>query len=249
MTISTPLPVAPATSPAIAPAASGYEGALHDPALFDKAYAKVRAMDQIQYDFPEQKVEPSPQWLMEFFDFLGRNSGTIKIVVYALLAMAVLYILYRLFPPFRALVDRLLGRIKAARTDDAEAEWQPEIGRAKALLAEADALASEGRYAEAVHYLLWRSIQDIARRRPQLLRPSLTGRDIARSPELPEVARAAFVTIADVVELSHFGRRPVDQAGWERCREAYSRFALRESWSLPAAAAPLPTSSLTGALA
>lgn len=205
--------------------------AQYDPALFDQAYNKVRGMGQIQYDFPSIKPpDPPPEWLAKIIEFLSGASSGIRYFIYALAALLFLYILYRIFPAFRIWVDQRFVRT----SPDTEADvWQPEINRARALLEEAEALAAEGYYAEAVHLLLWRSIGIIGTRLPKLLKPSLTARDIARAPELPDDARAAFATIADVVELSLFGRRPVDREGWERCRDAYSRFAQRENWTKP----------------
>ena len=203
----------------------------YDPALFDQAYNKVRGMGHIQYDFPSIKPpDPPPEWLAKLIEFLGGASSGIRYFIYALAALLLLYILYRIFPAFRIWVDQRFARTSPDTEADA---WQPEINRARALLEEAEALAAEGYYAEAVHLLLWRSIGIIGTRLPKLLKPSLTARDIARAPELPDDARAAFATIADVVELSLFGRRPVDREGWERCRDAYSRFAQRENWTKP----------------
>ena len=237
-----PPPAPPVSSPVAPPAAEaqgGYQGSLYDPQLVDQAYTKVRAMSEIQFDWPLRKPpEPPPQWLIDLIGFFGRNSTPLTWLFYVLAALLVLYILYRIFPQFRDWVDKMVGRVNA---QDDDSVWQPEIERARELLGEADSLAAQGRYAEAVHLLLWRSIEDIGRRRPRLLRPSLTARDIARHPELPDVARGAFTTIADVVELSLFGRRPVDAEGWQRCRDAYSRFALRENWVAYAAPAPFAT--------
>src|SRR3546814_12270255 len=53
-------------------------------------------------------------------------------------------------------------------------------------------LAASGHYAEAVHLLLRRSIEEIERRRPHLVRPALTSRDIADSAAIPLDARRVF---------------------------------------------------------
>ena len=47
-----------------------------------------------------------------------------------------------------------------------EGGLQPAAARARALLEEADGLAAAGRFEEAIHVLLFRSIDDIAGRRP-----------------------------------------------------------------------------------
>lgn len=195
------------------------------------AYDKARSDVSTQWEFPEHKVEPPPQWMLDLSSFFNTNRNGVRILIYGLIALLALYVLYRLFPPFRDFVDRSLGRMRAQKESETEEDWTPQASVAIGLLAEADQLATQGRYAEAVHLLLGRSIEDIGRRRPQLLKPALTARDIAQSPDLPEAARGAFTTIANVVELSHFGRRPVNANGWQQCRDAYSRFALRESWS------------------
>ena len=230
----TPVGTPGALPDSVAPdtAAQGdWVAAQYDPALFEQAYNQVRGMGHIQYDFPSIKPpDPPPEWLAKLFEFLGGASSGIRYFIYALAASLLLYILYRIFPAFRIWVDQRFVRTSADTEADA---WQPEINRARALLEEAEALAAEGYYAEAVHLLLWRSIGIIGTRLPKLLKPSLTARDIAGAPELPDDARAAFATIADVVELSLFGRRPVDREGWERCRDAYSRFAQRENWTKP----------------
>lgn len=237
-------PSPPHMVPGTAPDAAS-TGGLYDPSLFDKGYEKVRGMGQIQYDFPVTKMpDPPPGWLKDLIEFLRNAGDGLRYLIYALAALLLLYILYRLFPAFRIWVDQKLMRNRP----DAEAdEWQPEINRASELLDEAEALAAQGYYAEAVHLLLWRSIGIIGTRLPKLLKPSLTARDIARAPELPEAARTAFATIADVVELSLFGRRPVDREGWERCRDAYSRFAQRDNWTASKgvqAAKPLPVAEV-----
>ena len=101
----------------------------------------------------------------------------------------------------------------------------PAFRVTQAWLDEADRLAGEGRYGEALHSLLLRSIEDLARRRPQLVRPAMTARDLARDAEIPEPGRAQFAEIASAVEASLFGGRPMAVADWQRGRAAYGAFA------------------------
>ncbi len=68
-------------------------------------------------------------------------------------------------------------------------------------------------------------------RRPRAVRPALTARDIARLESLPAAARGPFQMIAEVVERSFFGGRPVDADAFARCRQAYQAFALPEAWA------------------
>jgi len=94
------------------------------------------------------------------------------------------------------------------------------------LLTELDRLAAEGRYGEAAHLILFRSIEDIDGRWPNLVRPALTSRDIAAHRGLPERARQTFGDIARVVEHAVFGGRALSAEDFARCRRAYETLAL-----------------------
>ena len=77
---------------------------------------------------------------------------------------------------------------------------------------------------------MFRSIEDIDSRRPALVRPALTSRDIAALPAIPSRPRGAFARIAMTVERSLFGRRPLGPEDWRDCRSAYEEFAFAEAW-------------------
>ena len=109
--------------------------------------------------------------------------------------------------------------------------WRPASDQARALIEEADRLAAEGRFIEAAHLILLRSIQDIQARRPRAVAVSLTSRDIARLEALPPPARTLFAGIAEAVEISLFGGRALDGEGYARCRDAYKSFVEAGSWA------------------
>ncbi|WP_241233711.1 DUF4129 domain-containing protein [Altericroceibacterium xinjiangense] len=113
-----------------------------------------------------------------------------------------------------------------------EGEHSPvvEAASARSWLGEADLLAAEGRYEEAVHHLLLRSAEDIARRHPALARPAVTSRELAAAECLPPAARHLFGNIARLVERSLFGGRPVSQAEWQGARSNYAEFILPRAW-------------------
>lgn len=130
-------------------------------------------------------------------------------------------------------LPRLRRRGSATHADAVEPEeedWTPAAGPARQWLNEADRLAEAGRYAEAVHHLLLRSVEDIGQRRPRLLRPALTSRDLARAEAIPSGPRGLFSDLAAIVERSLFGGAPVGADEWGRCREAYADFARARSW-------------------
>jgi hypothetical protein len=142
----------------------------------------------------------------------------------------VLFLLYHFVPAFARWVDNLPFRRKAG-ADGSDDVGLAEAGAARALLSEADALAAEGRFAEAVHLLLYRSVEDIEGRRPGLVKPAMTSRDLAEARDLPGVARDAFSRIARAVEISLFGGRSIDAGAWQQCRSAYAELTVPKNWA------------------
>ena len=93
------------------------------------------------------------------------------------------------------------------------------------MLEDADRLAAEGRFDEATHLLLQRSVHQIATARPEWVEPSSTARELAGMETLPASARSAFGTIAEQVERSLFALRALERSDWENARGAYAAFA------------------------
>lgn len=189
-------------------------------------------MRDIQYapvpPYKAPRSEP-PEWLVaimrfiaKLFEPLGRLLGTgwgaIEIVLAALAALGAAWILWTLYQRWR------LTRALTPPASEA-----PVIDRATALalLEDADALAAEGRFDEAVHLLLQRSVHHIAAARPDWLSPSSTAREIGSIPGLPAAARQAFTLIAREVERSLYALRALAAEDWQRARAAYAAFALQ----------------------
>src|SRR6185436_20166355 len=117
------------------------------------------------------------------------------------------------------------------RKAEEEAEdWRPAEAPARRLLGDADALAAAGQYSEAAHLLLFRSIEDIDKKKPDLVKPALTSRDISGLDAIPGRPRTAFARIAMLVERSLFAGRPLGEGDWRDCRAAYEEFAFAEGW-------------------
>ncbi|HEX7753111.1 MAG TPA: hypothetical protein VF440_12010 [Novosphingobium sp.] len=166
-----------------------------------------------------QAIGDALHWLLApLARLLGLSWGTMRLVLIALAVLLVLTLLWRIVPP-------LLARLRP-QAAPAEPEWAPQRTAAVALLEDADRLAAEGRFGEAAHLLLQRSVHHIAEARPGWLLPASTAREIATLPALPERARRAFAAIAERVERSLFALRPLDAADWTAARAAYADFAL-----------------------
>jgi hypothetical protein len=194
---------------------------------FDAAHARLIETSEIQFDLPAHQAPEPPAWLEPLIDLLRLLEPVLKYLFWGavVLGLAVIAML---------ILDELTGtrwRFWRGRAAEAEVtpDWRPEQTAARALLAEADALAARGDYAAAAHLLLERSVEDLSTRRPDVLRPSSTARELARS-DLPEAARRALGRIVRGVEISLFGGAALAEPDWRDCRRAYEEFAFESHW-------------------
>lgn len=192
-----------------------------------RAHEALRARSDIQFEMEAAKPPVIPPWMR----WLGQQLTEISPYLgWILLGVLLIGLAIFLFLLFRTFVQGRASRDAAADTVEDVAGWRPTETAARALLAEAEALAERGRYEEAVHLLLQRSLEDIQRHRPRLLRPALTSREIAGSDWMPGIVRQAFAAMAAPVERSLFGGRSLARTDWEEARAAYGDFALPKAW-------------------
>ncbi|WP_291134598.1 hypothetical protein [Erythrobacter sp.] len=201
-----------------------------------EGWEALRAGEDIQFapvEIPDLP-EPEPTWFSRaieaLFDFLGMIIQPVARLVVdfwwiaAILAAALaVFFLARLYGP----LARAPRAAKGAPPEAGAPDWRPEESESLALLEDADRLAAEGRYDEATHLLLLRSVGQIAAARPDWVEPSSTARELASLPALPDAARTAFAAVAERVERSLFALRALDRADWEAARAAYADFALQ----------------------
>lgn len=211
-----------------------------DPDL-SAAHRQLLADRSIQFDLPTFRPPPPPQtpeWLRALFDAIAHAiqntlsfvSPVLPYIFYGGLALVVALLLFFLI---RGLMGARwsFGRKPKPVASTTPADWRPDETAAKILLEDADRLAAEGRFAEAAHLLLHRSLNDVRAFRPRALRPAVTSRELAVSEALPGPARQAFSHIAEVVERSYFGDRAVDQSAYADCRRSYEAFAFPTVWA------------------
>jgi len=203
---------------------------------FARDWRALRADGEIQFAPVEMppRAEP-PDWLKELLDAIGRLLSPIGDAVGALgrlldlSGQALTWLLIAIGAAILAyLAWHIAAPLLARRRREAPAApaWTPEAGEALALLEDADRLAAAGRYDEATHLLLKRSVAQLAAARPDWLEPSSTAREIAALPALPPAARGAFATIAERVERSLFALCRLSAEDWHAARAAYADFAL-----------------------
>lgn len=175
---------------------------------------------------PPEKPSAIGEFLRNLLEPIGQALGmSWSVLQWVLLGLVVLLVLYGLFRLFEPMLQGRTGRAKAAAAERPE-EWTPEQHQALALLEDADRLAAEGRYDEATHLLLMRSVQHIAAARPAWVQKASTAREIASHPDLSSGARETFNLIAARVERSLFALRSLGADDWQDARAAYARFAL-----------------------
>lgn len=196
----------------------------------DAAHRQLLADDSIQFDLPQWTAPTPPPWLEPVSQFLNAVAPYLIYLFWGAVIVGVAIILALIFMEMAGVKWRLPWQRSAPR-DEVEDAWRPEVAAAQFLLSQADDLAAKGRYEEAVHLLLHRSVADIAQRLPDFLRPSLTARDIASSEVLPAQPRSAFDRMRIIVEAGIFARRPVGDAQWQDARRAYERFAFKGAWA------------------
>jgi hypothetical protein len=123
-------------------------------------------------------------------------------------------------------LSRYGGDAELAPADEAADRMQ---AAAKAIidrpLGDADELARHGLFAEAIHTLLLRTLQELVRSAAVRVAPATTSREIlARVPLLAD-ARSALAGLITAVEITHFGDAPASAADYERCRQQFAVFA------------------------
>ncbi|MDP3674089.1 MAG: hypothetical protein Q8R44_03175 [Novosphingobium sp.] len=208
---------------------AGSEAAARDSA----AWAALRGDSSIQFaPVPPSPPQVTPDWLLavgRFLERLLRPLGELlgmdwRWLMWTMLALAAAGALWL---AWTLVLAPMLARRRAAGADSPD-DWTPDRNAALALLEDADRLAAAGRYGEAAHLLLQRSVGQIGEALPGWLSPASTSREIGALRGLPERARSAFATIAQVVERSLFALRGAGEADWRRAREAYADFALAD---------------------
>ena len=214
------------------------------------AHKALRADPSIQFQLQAPLPRPTtPEWLRALVEgidealkpvgrFMAWIGGFLpdapyaRILLWSVVALIAAFLLWEIWMRIghrRWLWPSLRRRSHEDVVGEAE-DWSPGDAPVRAWLSEADALAESGRFADAVHHLLFRSIEDIAHRRPQLVRPALTSRELAAAEALPDGARQLFASIAGLVEQSLFGGRSLEANDWSTARAAYADFALPKAW-------------------
>jgi len=115
------------------------------------------------------------------------------------------------------LVRRLSGGARDALVEDAAPPLPAEIP-----IASAEALAAEGRFADAIHALLLETLAALSR--AARLAPSLTSREIVEKVPLPARAGEALRGLVVAVEVSRFGGARAEEEEYRACLARFRAF-------------------------
>lgn len=182
---------------------------------------------QFHFEKPDAPPEP-PDWLEPLARLIEFIAPFVVYVFWAGLIAVVALVLY-------TIIIEILQRMPAKKkqteseSDLPVPEFRPSRQRAHVLLEEADRLAREGRFGEAVRIILHRSIEDMETAFPGSIAPAMTSREIQIITYLSDTGRATFSKIASAVEASLFAGRPIDEARFMECRQAYEGFVAGTS--------------------
>lgn len=177
-------------------------------------------------DPPSQTSIAIAEFFSAFFSFLG---PILRVAFWGIVIGVISYLVYLIITEAVKIRRNRVPKIDAPTP--VIPAYQPSRKDANIILDDADALAAEGRYAEAVHTLLLRSIQDIRKNRPRAVPKALTSREISTLDILSDTAQSAFRRIGDLVEVSFFGGKPLDKHAFEVSRKAYEEFAFESGAS------------------
>jgi hypothetical protein len=193
---------------------------------FERLHRDLLLDSTLQFAFEQPEApQPPPSWLEPLARLIEFLAPYMTYIFWAGVAVVAAMIVY-------AVATELIRRLPREGSEPRPepetpvAEFRPAAERARALLEEADRLASEGRYGEAARVLLHRSIEDMDAAFPATIAPSMTSREISMLAYLSGQGRATFVKIAQAVEFSLFAGRALSAEQFAECRRAYQSFAL-----------------------
>ncbi|HEY1416707.1 MAG TPA: DUF4129 domain-containing protein [Myxococcaceae bacterium] len=194
--------------------------AKENPDRVQEAMEKAYARGDLQQSYPTaldirslESAEAALDPIVALLRWLGLGGVAAQLVRLVGVGVAVLAVL---------LFVAWLGRRLAERGDSgstAEGVSAPTLDAG--LLLDAEALAAQGRYGEAIHLLLLRTFEVLARRMGSRLAPGMTAREAVARLTLPGPARPALADLVEAAETTTFAGRAASESDYQRCAERF----------------------------
>jgi hypothetical protein len=182
---------------------------------------------KLQTEMPEDTEEVSPedyhkfkfpQWAVKIAGFLRQYAKLILFASVGIIAAVVLINLKNNLWSFSRSQKLSFGGDKMADPSGA-------VARMEQAQAEAEDLAGEGSFAQAMHMLLLRSVNEMRGRLSSPIAASLTSREILSHLGLSAEEREAFAAIVGCVEISYFGAHTPGEDEYTACRGNFDALA------------------------
>lgn len=142
-----------------------------------------------------------------------------------LLWCAILFGLIAVVYPMR---DQLFSSRRRQDEDwDAEGGVRQPFGQRQnfaSISENADDLARQGRFMDAIHFLLLHALMEMRQRLKAQFADSLTSREILQATDLPAEASAALRDMITRVETTYFGDHPAAAGDYAACRSSFNQF-------------------------
>jgi len=183
--------------------------------------------NDLQTELPQDPARAAPKPPKKRWFDLGFLAPLFKLLFWGFLAAVVLSILYVIISEIIRARKNFAPKQESEDMPEIPA-YQPDAETARILLEDADKLAADGLFEQAVHMLLFRSIQDIEDKRPHHVKRSLTSREISKLSILTPKAREGFSAIGRLVENSFFGGGKLGAGDYELSKSAYKNFAYEK---------------------
>lgn len=170
----------------------------------------------VKKEIKVQNLEPN-----KFMELLARFFVFLADIAVILLIAAIVVIVVIILLNFNANRWSDSRARKLAREDEIEVDTEATVVRMEKAQVEADELARQGNFAEAMHVLLLQSVNELRRRLKVSIAVSLTSREILYRIGLPPEGHNVFADIIRRVEISYFGSYQPDVGDYTACRNSY----------------------------
>lgn len=167
-----------------------------------------------QTEFPRERraIAEDSSWKFE----ISSRTATILLIIAIAIFLAMFILTW-----YGNLKD--MPQAGRAHDDDPTGERAAAVQtRMEAVRGEADTLAGQGRYAEAMHVLLLQSLSEMRLRLRVPISVALTSREILQRIALELEAHDALADIIGRVEISYFGSHDPGEAEYALCRASYA---------------------------